>query len=123
MFATRRYHHEYDIKTRKKKNGIGDHITNNKKHKIRWTDRAFLEIEKDWKLRKIKESIYINGVNPSTEIDATKLMNPEKGMEIAECWMEFNPVIRKILRKSTSKGSSKPIKTNQRRKNIKRREK
>ena len=30
-FASRRYQHEYDIKTKKKKNGIGNHMMENKK--------------------------------------------------------------------------------------------
>ena len=78
-----------------------------KKHKINWTNRTFLAVEKDWKLRRIKESIFLNSLNPSTEIDASKLMNPEKGMEMAECWKEFNPVVRDLLKKSTSKGTKK----------------
>ena len=35
-FATQKYQHEYDIKTQKKKHGIGDHMTKNKKHQINW---------------------------------------------------------------------------------------
>ena len=64
----------------KKKNGIGDHMRS-KKHKINWTNRTFLAVEKDWKHRRIKESIFLNSLNPSTEIDASKLMNPEKRHE------------------------------------------
>ena len=52
-FGSRRYQHEYDIKTKKKKNGIGDHMRENK-HKIDWDSRQFLEIEKDWRRRKKK---------------------------------------------------------------------
>ena len=76
-FSARKYQHEYDIKTQKKKNGIGDHMRN-KTHKVNWNNRIFLAVEKDWKLRRIKESIFLNSLNPSTEIDASKLMNPEK---------------------------------------------
>ena len=101
-FSARKYQHEYDIRTQKKKNGIGDHMRS-KKHKINWTNRTFLAVEKDWKLRRIKESIFLNSLNPSTEIDASKLMNPEKGMEMAECWKEFNPIVRDLLKKATSK--------------------
>jgi len=34
-------------------------------------------------------------------------MNPEKGMEMAECWKEFNPIVRDLLKKSTSKDTPK----------------
>ena len=37
-FATRKYQHEYDIKTQKKKNGIGDHMRS-KRHKVNWKNR------------------------------------------------------------------------------------
>ena len=113
-FATRNYQHKYDIKTQKKKNGIGDHMRS-KRHKINLNNRTFLAVEKDWKLRRIKESIFINSLNPSTEIDASKLMNPEKGMEIAECWKEFNPIVRNMLKKATSKYTPKPPKSTQKR--------
>ena len=75
-FGTRKYQHEYDIKTKKKKNGIGDHMRKTK-HKINWDNRTFLEVEKDWEHRRIKEYLYINSINPSYEIDPQKLMNPE----------------------------------------------
>ena len=99
--------HEYDIKTQKKKNGMGDHMSKNKKYTINWNSRTFLEVEKNWKLRRIKESLYINSLNPSNEIDASKLMNPEKGMEIADCWKEFHLMVRAILKKATPKKSTK----------------
>ena len=88
-----------------------------KRHKVNWNNRTFLAVEKDWKLRRIKESIFINSLNPSTEIDASKLMNPEKGMEIAECWKEFNPIVRNMLKKDTSKYIPIPPKRTQKRKN------
>ena len=78
-----------------------------KKHKVNWNNRTFLAVEKDWKLRRIKESIFLNSLNPSTELDASKLMNPEKGMEMAECWKEFNPMVRDLFKKATSKSTPK----------------
>ena len=86
-----------------------------KKHKVNWNNRTFLAFGKDWKLR-IKESIFLNRLNPSTEIDASKLMNPEKGMEMAECWKEFNPIVRDLLKKATSEGTPKSPKRIQKRK-------
>jgi len=49
-------------------------------------------------------------------------MNPEKGMEIADCWKEFHPMVRAILKKATSKKAPKPPKS-QNRKNPSRRTK
>ena len=86
-------------------------MSKNKKHTINWNNRTFLEVEKNWKLRRIKESLYINSLNPSTEIDASKLMNPEKVTEIADCWKEFHPMVRAILKKATSKKAPKPPKS------------
>ena len=43
-------------------------------------------------------------------------MNPEKGMEMAECWKEFNPIVRDLLKKATSKGTPKSPKRIQKRK-------
>jgi len=79
------------------------------KHKINWSNKTFLEIEKDWGRRRIKEALYINSINPSYEIDPTKLMNPEKGTEIAACWKEFHPEIRSILKKATTKNVPRKI--------------
>ena len=47
----------------------------------------------DWKKRKIKEALIINAMEP------TQIMNLEKGMEINQCWNEFNPNIRNIVQK------------------------
>jgi len=77
------------------------------KHKVIWSNRTFLEIEKDWGRRRIKEALFINSINPSAEIDPTKLMNPEKGTEIAACWKEFHPEIRNIVKKAFAKNSEK----------------
>ena len=103
------YQHEYDTKTQKK-NGIGDHMRISK-HKINWSNKTFLEIEKDWGhvQRRIKEALYINSINPLSEIDPTKLMNPGKGTEIAACWKEFHPEIRSTLKKATAKDMPKKI--------------
>ena len=71
----------------KKKNGIGDHMRKSN-HKVNWSNKTFLEVEKDCWQRRIKVALYINSTNPLSEIDPTKLMNPEKGTEIAACWKE-----------------------------------
>jgi len=101
-FGSRRYQHEYDIKTKKKKNGIGDHMRDNKKHLVDWDDRTFLEVEKDWRRRRIKEALYIDSINPQEDIDPNKLMNPEKGTEVSKCWKQFYPNIREIFKEKIS---------------------
>ena len=111
IFA-RKYQHEYDIKNQIKTNEIEDHMRS-KKHKVNWNNRTFLAVEKDWKLRRIKQSIFINSLNPSTEIAASKPKNPGKGMKIAECWKEFNPMVRDMEQKTTSKNTPKPLKRTQ----------
>ena len=70
----------------------------------------------NWKLRRIKESMLINSLNPSAEIDASKLLSPEKGLEIAECWKECNHMVRDMLKKATSKNTPKPPKRTQKQK-------
>ena len=68
----------------------------NKKHFIDWKNRNFLEIDKDWRRKQIsiniKEALYIDSINPqiSIEINLRKLMNPEKGTDISDCWKEFH---------------------------------
>ena len=47
--------------------------------------------------RKIKESIYINAMDPSQK--PTQIMNLEKGKEVSPCWNEFNSVIKKVVMK------------------------
>ena len=56
--SARKYQHEYDIKTQKKKNGIGDHMRS-KNHTVNWNNRIFLAVEKDWKLNEILPNIAV----------------------------------------------------------------
>ena len=50
-------------------------------------------MKKTGKKRKIKEALVIIGMDPK------QIMNLEKGMEINQCWNEFNPNIRNIVQK------------------------
>jgi len=72
---------------------------NNKKHSIDWGKRAFLDFEPHWRKRKIKEALFIDCINPRSNISPNNLMNLEKGIEIANCWKEFNPHLKKIFSK------------------------
>jgi hypothetical protein len=85
------YQHKYAVRTGDENNGLYMHnkITG---HAIHWGKIKPIEQEKDWRSRKIKESILINSKNPSSCIE--KLMNIEKGIKIADCWTCFARDIR-----------------------------
>ena len=74
-YCDRRKQHKGDVKNKKATNGIYEHLKNNEGHKVNWEKVKFLDKEVNWKGRKIKESIYINSLNPTTKIDPSKLMN------------------------------------------------
>ena len=96
-YYDRRRQHQGDVRNRKATNGIYDHLKNNEGHKVNWDKVNFLDKEINWKGRKIKESIYINSLNPTMKIDPSKLMNLEKGFDLDPIWSEFNPVFRNII--------------------------
>ena len=96
QFHTRKQQHQRDVKNRVSTNGIYNHLKNNKKHKIGWDDAVFIDREPHFMRRKIKESIYINALDPSEK--HSKIMNLEKGIATNPCWNEFNSEVRKILR-------------------------
>ena len=82
-------------KTTPKQNGIAQHIMETN-HEIDWENRKFLDSESHWRRRKIKEALFIDCLNPQKEV-TDSIMNLEKGLEISECWKEFNQDIRKVL--------------------------
>ena len=93
----RTYQHKNDVRNGKETNAIFMHLQGNNNHSIEWKV-SYLDrnCKEDWKKRKIKEAwaLYINSMDPK------KLMNLEKGIEINQCWNEFNSQIRNIaLRK------------------------
>ena len=93
-FCDRRDQHNRDVKQKKSSNALYDHVKNNEGHKINWGKICFLDKEKNWKGRKIKEAIYINAIVPTNLMDKEKLMNLEKGYELDPIWNELNPSIR-----------------------------
>ena len=82
-----------------KTNGIAQHVHNNKKHTIDWDNQIFLDFESHWRKRKIKEALFIDSINPGSDILPNKLMNLEKGIGISSCWEEFNLLVRRIFSK------------------------
>ena len=60
-------------------------------HLTKSTGLEFLDSDPHWRKRKIKEAIFIDCLNPNAEISSSsKIMNLEKGMEVSNCWKEFN---------------------------------
>ena len=65
-------------------------------HEIDWENMKFLNSEPHWRKRKIKEALFIDCLNPQKHI-SNAIMNLEKGLDIPDCWKEFNADIRKIF--------------------------
>ena len=98
-FCDRRDQHKRDVNQKKWSNAFYSHLQKNEDHEINWEEVVYLDKEKNWKGRKIKEAIYINAINPTSTIKQEKLMNLEKGHELDSIWSEFNPIIRSLIDK------------------------
>ena len=57
----------------------------------------YVEREKHWMARKVKEAILINAVNPTKKIEADGVLNLEKGYEVDPIWSGFNGVFREMM--------------------------
>jgi len=98
-FCDRRNQHQRDVKNKKPSNGLYAHLKENKGHKINWEGFVYLDSEKNWKRRKIKEAIYINAVNPAEAMGSNKILNLEKGYDLDPVWSGFNEEYRNIIAK------------------------
>ena len=67
-------------------------------------DAVFIDREKHWKGRKIKEALYINAQNPKKTVDKNSIMNVEKGMDMHPIWGDFNEKFRNIMSKKFQRG-------------------
>jgi hypothetical protein len=92
---SRREQHQRDIQNGIQTNAFFQHLQKHKKHSIDWENPKILSRERHWESRRIKESLYINAMDPQPKI--TKLMNLEKGKDLDTCWNIFNSEIRKKL--------------------------
>jgi hypothetical protein len=88
-FKTREGQHRRDIKNGKETNGIYTHLRENENHEINWKGRKFLDHESMTLRRKIKESIFIDILNPQDEMK--EIMNLEKGKKISPLWKDLYP--------------------------------
>ena len=96
-FPMRKYQHEYAVKNKTSTNGLAQHVVKTE-HLIDWESAFFLDTDSHWRRRKIKEALFIDCLNLQKQI-SDAIMNLEKGLEISDCWKEFNADIRKLLRK------------------------
>ena len=94
-FPSRKYQHEYAVRKQSSTNGIAQHVVKTD-HEIDWESAKFLDSDPHWRKRKIKEALFIDCLNPQKQI-SNALMNLEKGLDIPDCWKEFNSDIRKIF--------------------------
>ena len=112
-FSDRAAQHKGCIRNKKRKNGFFMHIKQalGRKHKNKgteamfWDGVSYLDSERNWRRRKIKESIYINAYDASLEVK--DLMNLEKGCKIDACWNEFNDFIKNEAEKRRSAQAKK----------------
>ena len=102
-FCQRVAQHQRDIRNRQASNGFYAHIKKNEGHTIDWDRAVFLDKEKHWRGRKIKEAIFINEQNPTKEVNLEKVMNLEKGFALDPIWGDFNAEIRGIISKKMGK--------------------
>ena len=84
----RKYQHEYAVKNKTSTNGLAQHVVKTE-HLIDWESTFFLDSDSYWTRRKIKEALFIDCLNPQKQI-SDAIMNLEKGLEISDCWKEFN---------------------------------
>jgi len=80
-------------------NGFYSHMKKNKGHQIEWGKCVFLDKEKNWRRRKIKEAIYINAINPTESMVHQDILNLEKGYDFDPIWGGFNQEFRVIIDK------------------------
>ena len=59
----------------------------------------FVESEKHWRARKIKEAVLINAVNPMKNVRNEGIMNLAKGYKMDPIWSCFDEVFREMLNK------------------------
>ena len=98
-YCDRRSQHQHDVTNRKSTNAFYSHLRRNKEHRIDWEGCVYLDREKNWRRRKIKEAVYINAINPTESMVQQGILNLEKGYEFDPIWSGFNQDIRNIVQK------------------------
>ena len=104
-FCDRRSQHQRDVRNSKKTNGFYAHLDKNEGHELDWENASFIDSEKFWKGRKMKESLYISAQNPSKVVDAKVILNLEKGLELDPMWGFFNEQFRRTMEEKIPMGA------------------
>ena len=85
------------MNNKKSTSGSYMHSKRGKGHLADWEKVVYVEREKHWMARKVKEAILINAVNPTKKIQADGVLNLEKGYEVDPIWSDFNENFRAML--------------------------
>ena len=94
-----------ELNQRKKTNVFYAHLDKNEGHELDWENASFIDSEKFWKGRKVKESLYISAQNPSKVVDAKVILNLEKGLELDPMWGFFNEQFRRTMEEKIPMGA------------------
>lgn len=81
---TRVDQHKQCCKKKDEKNGFALHLKQYPDHEIDWENFEVIDSAKNWKERKIKESIYIQ--KQSNGGDLERMLNIENGEKMDTCW-------------------------------------
>ena len=77
--------------------GLYMHSKRGSGHLADWEKVVYVEREKHWTVRKVKEAVLINAVNPTKKIEAGGILNLEKGYEVDPIWSDFSGDFRAML--------------------------
>ena len=100
----RRSPHQRDVRNRKKTNGFYAHLDKNKGHELDWENVSFIDSEKFWKGRKVKESLHISAQNPSKVVDVKVILNLYNGLELDPMWGFLNKQFRRTMEEKIPTG-------------------
>ena len=84
--------HKDAIKAKDVNNSFYDHLHKNPSHEIDWEKVSYLDKERNYDRRMIKESLYIRA------FDEGNLMNLKNPRPVNSVWNEFQSAIRKSTR-------------------------
>jgi len=96
-FCDRKKQHKRDVKNKKSISGLYMHSKTGEGHLENWEKVVYVEREKHWMARKVKEAILVNAVNPTKKIEAGGILNLEERYEVDPIWSDFNGDFRAML--------------------------
>ena len=74
-----------------KKNGFAYHVKQNPDHEIDWENFEVIDTARIWKVRKMKEAIYINQASNGGSLG--NVLNIENGETMDTCWTSILSLI------------------------------